>query len=166
MKNIVLIGMMGCGKSTCGRQLAKKLHRNFVDTDQWIEDEAGCTISQIFAEKGESHFRKLETALARKLSNQLDMVIATGGGMVVAEENRQLLQRNSVVVFLNRSVDEIFDTADMANRPLAQQGKADFLERFAQREPIYRQTCHIEVTDFTSSEHTITSILQQLEGKL
>ncbi len=166
MKNLVLIGMMGCGKSTCARALAAALERRYLDTDREIVRQAGCTIPQIFAEKGEPYFRKLEVDLAKKLSERQDLVIATGGGMVLAEENRQCLRKNGVIIFLNRSPAQIFDSTDMGGRPLGQDGKAAFLERFAQREPIYRQTAHIEITNFTSIEATVAEILEKVEGLL
>ncbi|MFI3313297.1 MAG: shikimate kinase [Eubacteriales bacterium] len=166
MKNLVLIGMMGCGKSTCGRALATALGRKFVDTDREIVRQAGMPISEIFATKGEAHFRQLETEVAKKLKNRKNLVIATGGGMILAEENRQCLRENGVIIFLNRDPSAIFDTADMGGRPLGQDGKASFLERFATREPIYRQTAHVEITNFNSVRHTATEILKKTEGML
>lgn len=166
MKNLVLIGMMGCGKSTCGRRLAEALRRDFVDTDGEIERLAGCPISEIFATKGEAYFRQLETDVAKSLAKTENLVIATGGGMILAEENRQYLRENGVVIFLNRDPAQIFDTANMAGRPLGQDGKDAFLTRFEGRLPLYRQTAHVEITEFSTVYDTATLILEKTEGML
>ncbi len=164
--NLVLIGMMGCGKSTCGRMLAQKLARNFVDTDALIEQRQGRAISQIFAAEGESYFRDLESAVVRELSLETDLVIATGGGIILREENVAALRKNSFVVWLNRPADQIFDSVSMAGRPLAQDGKAAFLERFAQREEKYRAAAHIEITEFSSPQATVDRILEQWDKRI
>ncbi len=166
MKKLVLIGMMGCGKSTCGRHLAEKLGWDFLDTDLEIVRQTGRSISEMFAQEGESYFRQLETNLAKALEHRENLVIATGGGMVLAEENRRYLRENGLVVFLNRDPSAIFDTADMGGRPLGQDGKAAFLERFATRLPIYRQTAHVEITEFQSVAQTVTEILEKWEELL
>ena len=90
MKNIVIIGMMGCGKSTCGRNLSALTGMTLVDTDQLITERTGKTPSEIFAEQGEQYFRDLETDLCRELSTQSGLIIATGGGLPLREENRRL----------------------------------------------------------------------------
>lgn len=158
--NLVLIGMMGCGKSTCGRLLARRMDREFVDTDVLIEERQGRTISDIFAQEGEGYFRDLESAVAKELSQKSDLVIATGGGIILREENVAALRENGFVVWLNRPADQIFDRVSMADRPLAQDGKAAFLERFAQREAKYRAAAHIEVTEFLSPQSTVRHILR------
>lgn len=166
MKHIVLTGMMGCGKSTCARILGKKLHRLVVDTDDLVEQKAGMTIAEIFAQQGEEEMRRIETEVCRELSCQRGLIIATGGGLPLREENRNYLRDNSLVFFLNRAPSEIFDTGDMSRRPLAQQGKEAFLQRFSQREPIYRTFCHYEITDFSSPEATVEAILNITEEQL
>ena len=157
--NLVLIGMMGCGKSTCGRLLARQLGRELVDTDQLIQTRQGRTISDIFAREGESCFRDLESAVAEELSVRDNLVIATGGGMILREKNTAALQKNGIVVWLNRSPEHIFDAESMDGRPLAQEGKEAFLTRFAQREERYRAAAHIIVSDFSSPEATVSAIL-------
>lgn len=162
--NLVLIGMMGCGKSTCGRMLARKLGRKFVDTDTLIEQRQGRAISDIFAQEGEGYFRDLETAVTAELSMEDTLVIATGGGIILRDENVTALRKNGFVVWLNRPADQIFDSVSMAGRPLAQDGKAAFLERFSQREEKYRKAAHIEVGDFSSPQATVRHILKQWEA--
>lgn len=159
MKNIVLIGMMGCGKSTCGRLLQQALGMPLVDTDQLIEAREGMTVSDIFAQKGEPYFRDLETAVTRELSQRSGIIIATGGGLPMREENRALLRASGLVVFLNRPAEQIFDGSDLEDRPLAQQGKADFLRRFQERTPLYRAAAHYEIHSAPLSEQTAAKVL-------
>ena len=166
MKNIVLCGMMGCGKTTCAQLLGEALHRSVVDTDEMVEAMAGMTISQLFAQRGEKAMRDLETQAAQALSLRDGLIIATGGGLPLREENREALRRSGIVVFLRRDPGEIYDTADMSARPLGQQGRAAFLQRYAQREPIYRAFSHIIIENFSSPQATVAEILTKLEGQL
>ena len=163
MRNIVLIGMMGCGKTTCGKLLARRLGRSFLDTDAVIVERIGMPIADYFAARGETAFRDRESEVCRELSGRCDAVIATGGGMVLRPENTAALKQRGVVVFLNRPVGEIFDSTSMAGRPLAQSGREAFLARFAQREPIYRAAADVEITEFSSAEATVAEILLKLE---
>lgn len=160
MKNIVLIGMMGCGKTTCGKLLAERLGRTFIDADIVIQQREGRTTSAIFAESGEPYFRDLETALCHELEDQSGLVIATGGGMILRQENTDALRKNGVVFLLNRSADEIFDGENLEDRPLAQNGKQDFLDRFEARKPFYFGAAHEVITDFSSPEVTVSKILE------
>lgn len=166
MKNIYLIGMMGCGKSTCAAALGKQLKLPVLDTDREIERQAGKTVSEIFAQNGEEYFRQAETRLCSELARRNDLIVATGGGLPLREENRALLRQSGLVVFLNRAPEEIFDTGDMSSRPLAQQGRAAFLERFAQRLPLYRACAHVEIVEFSSPQATVAEILNDMEGQL
>ena len=163
MKNIYLIGMMGCGKSTCARGLARMLDRRMVDTDVLIVERAGKSINEIFAAEGEASFRELETQVCRELAAQQDLIVATGGGLPLRPENQALLRESGTVVFLHRDPAEIYDSADMSGRPLGQQGREAFLERFAQRLPSYRACAHLEITDFATVEGTVAEILTKLE---
>lgn len=165
MKNLILIGMMGCGKTTCGRLLSKRLGLPLVDTDQLIQAREGMAIREIFAQKGEAYFRDLETALTRELAAGSDQIIATGGGLPLRAENREALRKTGVVFFLNRSPEEIFDRTNLADRPLAQQGRADFVRRFRQREPVYRAAAHYVVSNAASPERAVEQILADLKGE-
>ena len=163
MKSIVLIGMMGSGKTTCGRMLARRLGREFIDTDAVIVERAGMSIAEIFSTRGETAFRDMESELCRELSDRCDAVIATGGGMILRPENAAALKAHGAVVFLNRPAGEIFDSTSMAGRPLAQDGRKAFLERFAQREPVYRAAADAEITGFASADATVDEILKKLK---
>lgn len=139
MNNLILIGMMGCGKSTVGRLAAEKLGLAFVDTDERIEAEAGRTIPELFDAEGEEGFRARELDVSRALAREGGLVIACGGGLPTRAEAIAALKASGVVFWLSREPAVIYDTVSMARRPLGQGGKEAFLERFRQREPIYRR---------------------------
>lgn len=166
MKTVILTGMMGSGKTTCGKRLAKQLQREFIDTDAVIVERAGKPISEIFAQEGEKAFRDLETRISQELAGREDLVIATGGGLILRQENVDALKENGVFVFLNRPADLIFDSTSMQGRPLAQSGKEAFLNTFAAREPWYRQTADVEICDFSSVTATVDEIMRKVEKLL
>lgn len=163
--NLVLMGMMGCGKSTCGQLLAQRLGRELVDMDTVIQQRENRSISHIFTQDGEEYFRDLESALAKELSQKDGLVISTGGGVILRPENVDALRQTGMVFWLNRSAEDIFDSTALDDRPLAQDGKAAFLERFAQRESKYRAAAHVIVEDFSSPEATANCILSQFLKK-
>ncbi|MCD8382371.1 MAG: shikimate kinase [Clostridiales bacterium] len=144
-KNLILVGMMGCGKTTCGRRLSRMLGMPLVDTDQEIVRREKMSVSDIFTQKGEAYFRTLETEVAQALCAQGGQIIATGGGLPLREENRMLLRKSGLIFFLNRSPEETFDGTDLADRPLAQQGREDFVRRYRERLPVYRSLAHYEI---------------------
>ena len=161
--NIVLIGMMGCGKTTVGTLLAEKLGRALVDTDALIVAREGRSINAIFAAEGEGYFRDLELGVSEELAEKRDLIIACGGGLPLRPECIGSLKYSGTVIWLRRDPGETYDTMDTSARPLARQGRQDFLDRFAQREPIYRQWADIVIDDFTSPEVTLNKILEALQ---
>ncbi|MBA9087035.1 shikimate kinase [Fontibacillus solani] len=117
--NIVLVGMMGTGKSTIGSLLASELGYQLVDLDSVIVEEAGCSIPELFEEKGEAYFRDLETTVLRKVLQEYNIVLATGGGAVLRDENCGLMKNNGWVVALSATVDDIISrVGEDPNRPL------------------------------------------------
>ncbi len=138
-KNIILIGMMGCGKTTVGRLLSQPLGRELVDTDALIEQRQGRSIPDIFSRDGEAYFRALELALCRELSGRQGLVIACGGGLPTQDEAIAALKENGLVFWLDRDPGQTYDGLDVSGRPLAQGGREDFLQRYEQRSPIYRR---------------------------
>lgn len=108
MKNIVLLGFMGTGKTAVGEELAKKLGLKFVDLDRLIEEEMGMSISDIFFNFGESYFRELEKKIVKRLSSEKNLVIATGGGVVLDDENIENLKQHGFLITLTASVDDIY----------------------------------------------------------
>ena len=138
-KNIILIGMMGCGKSTVGRLLARRLGRELADTDGLIEARTGRTIPDIFASEGEEGFRALELELCRELSRGQGLVVACGGGLPTQDGAISALKETGLVFWLDRDPGETYDALDVSGRPLAQRGRADFLRRYRDRAPVYRR---------------------------
>ena len=158
MKNIVLAGMPGCGKSTVGKALAKRLSRPFFDADQEIVKRAGKSIPEIFQTEGEAGFRKIETEVLFDLCRQSGAVIATGGGAVTVPKNHGILRQNSLVVFINRDIAVL----PTNGRPLSEQN--DLHEMFRQRLPLYRAVCDYEV-DGNSEIQTVTDRVAEVYAK-
>ena len=158
MKNIVLVGMPGCGKSTVGKALAKRLSRPFFDADQEIVKRAGKSIPEIFQTEGEAGFRKIETEVLFDLCRQSGAVIATGGGAVTVPQNHDILRQNSLVVFINRDIAVL----PTNGRPLSEQN--DLHEMFRQRLPLYRAVCDYEV-DGNSEIQTVTDRVAEVYAK-
>ncbi len=147
--NIFLIGPMGAGKSTIGRHLAELLNKDFHDSDQEIERRTGVSITLIFDIEGEAGFRKREAAILDELTRLDNIVLATGGGVVLAEENRARLRRRGVVVYLAADIDTLVQrTRHDRNRPLLQSGdrRQRLHEVVQEREPLYRQEADLVVT--------------------
>ena len=120
MKNIVLIGFMGCGKSTFGKKISKKLNYSFVDTDKWIEKQQGQSIPAIFASQGETAFRQMETMAAQALAKEEGLVISTGGGMVKTPATMEALSQNAVIVYLKATPEHIFQNIGENSNTYAQ----------------------------------------------
>lgn len=165
-ENIFLVGMMGAGKTSVGRMLARKLGKTFYDSDQVIEARTGVRIPVIFELEGEGGFRSRESAVIEELTRLSGIVLATGGGAVLAESNRQLLRSRGVVVYLRASVNELWGrTRHDRNRPLL--NTPDPLARLrdlhAQRDPLYREVAHVVVDTGTQS---VKSLVQRLERQL
>ena len=144
MKNLVLIGLSGCGKSTFGRRLAKRLRLPLLDTDVMIEKKTGRTIPDIFAADGESGFRDIESACAREAAAVQGAVISTGGGMILREENIKELSKNGLVVFIDRHPSRILRSTTLKDRPLVQDDKDKLFRLYAARLALYRR--HADVT--------------------
>ncbi|MGM9648044.1 MAG: shikimate kinase [Eubacteriales bacterium] len=156
--NILLIGMPSCGKSTVGRILAERTHRPLIDTDALIVERAGRPIPDIFASEGEETFRALETAVAVDVCKGSGQIIATGGGIVTRARNHDLLRQNSLVIFINRPLEELVTDG----RPLSQQTRlSDLLDA---RLPLYRKLCDREIA-FRSSPQVADEILTIIEEK-
>ena len=165
MKNIVLIGMMGCGKTTVGKLLADALGRELVDTDALIEAREGRTISDIFAADGEGYFRDQELGVSEELARRRDLIIACGGGLPLRPDCIGSLKYSGTVFWLDRDPGKTYDSLDTSARPLAQNGREDFLARYAQRAPIYGQWAHhvISAPSAQAAADAILSILQKEE---
>ena len=138
-KNIILTGMMGSGKTTVGRLLARGLGLELADTDALIEQRVGRAIPDLFAQDGEGAFRALELELCRELSRRDGLVVACGGGLPTQKGAIAALKGTGLVFWLDRDPGETYDTLDVSGRPLAQSGREDFIRRYEGRSPIYRR---------------------------
>ena len=143
MKNIILIGFMGCGKSTVGIKLSYRLRRALEDTDKLIEKEEGRTISEIFATDGEPYFRSLETECLKKLIQTTDgKIISVGGGLPIREENHALLKELGTVIYLRATPETVYERVKHdTTRPLLQgDNPQEKIRRLLQeRTPVYEQ---------------------------
>ncbi|MEI8030964.1 MAG: shikimate kinase, partial [Comamonadaceae bacterium] len=162
-----LIGLPGSGKSTVGRQLARRLQLPFFDSDHLIEQQLGCSIREYFEREGEERFREEEESVIDQLTQNQHGVLSTGGGVVIRAANRQRLHQRCQVVYLNSSPDELFRRLRHdVNRPLLQVADplARLRELHAMRDPLYRQTAHFVVETGRPSVSTLVSmIVMQLE---
>lgn len=166
LPNLFLIGPMGAGKSTIGRLLAAELQREFLDSDHQIEARCGANIPWIFDVEGEQGFRDRETAMIDELSRRDDVVMATGGGAVGREINRQLLCERGMVIYLATTVEQqVRRTSRDRNRPLLQNANPEQVLRdlFAIRDPLYRATADIVVrTDRRGPRSVVNEILRRV----
>lgn len=137
MKNIVLIGPMGCGKSSIGIEAARRLDLEFIDMDRFIEEKSAMTISRMFEEKGEAFFRDMETRAALELSQKRGAVIATGGGVVLREENMRALRDTGCVIFIERLIDDILGDVETQSRPLLKGGAENLRKIYSERYDLY-----------------------------
>jgi Shikimate kinase len=139
---LVLVGMMGAGKTTVGRRLANRLGRQFIDSDEEIERAAQMTIPEIFEQRGEAEFRAGETRVIARLLKEEDIVLATGGGAFVNPETRALVKASAVSVWLKADLDVLFERVSRrSNRPLLKTAdpKGTLEKLIAERYPIYEE---------------------------
>ena len=144
MRNIVLIGMPGSGKSTLGRHLAELLGRDFIDADPEIEKDAGKTIPELFA-VSEDCFRAQETVTTKRLAKLQGKVLAMGGGVVLRQENIISLKENGRIIFIDRSPEDIISDVDTETRPLLAAGRQRIYDLYAQRKALYRAAADVTV---------------------
>jgi shikimate kinase len=165
--NIFLIGLMGAGKSTVGRVLARKLNSRFVDSDHALEERCGVKIPTIFEMEGEAGFRKREAQIIEELTQEKGLILATGGGSVLLPENRRALSERGTVVYLHANPIELWHrTKGGEGRPLLQNGDPkNILENlYALRDPLYREIAdHIIETGKPSVNQLVNTLLMQLE---
>lgn len=164
MKAIYLIGFMGAGKTSVSRKLAEALSVTHYDTDQEIVKAAGKSISDIFAGEGEERFRDMESDVLKMMPKH-DAVIATGGGIVLAEQNRHHMKSNGTVIFLYADIESILQRLEGDDsRPLLQNDKLYAAQSlYSSRLPIYRQTAQLEIN---TNSKTVTDIVKEIVGSM
>jgi shikimate kinase len=162
--NIFLVGMMGAGKTSVGKLLARNLGKQFYDSDHVIEARTGVKIPVIFELEGEPGFREREAAVIDELTALHGVVLATGGGAVLREANRRVLKARGVVVYLRASVADLWNrTRHDRNRPLLQtpDPQARLAQLYEERDPLYRAVAHIVLDSGSQSLKTLVARLQQ-----
>ncbi len=166
---ISLVGLPGVGKSTVGRRLARKLDCEFADCDAILEDRLQCRIREFFEVEGEARFREIESRLLHELMERTDAVIATGGGIVLRQDNRDLLRQRTVCVYLQARPESLIHRLRTdVKRPLLQGGDPEGrLRQLAiEREPLYREVAANEIAAGVRSLHALTeSLLRQLPAR-
>jgi len=164
--NIFLVGPMGAGKTTIGRQLARALNVEFVDSDQEIEIQTGADITWIFDIEGESGFRLRETEVIDALTQRSGIVLATGGGAVLTPQNRTFLKNRGTVIYFYADLELLFKRTEKdSNRPLlhTEDPKARLEKLIKERDPLYREVADIVIdTGENSVRNTISLILESL----
>ncbi len=164
--SIFLVGLMGAGKTSVGRLLAKHLNKNFYDCDQEIERRTGVKIPVIFDIEGEKGFRERESVVLRELAGLHDIVLATGGGAVTREENRRVLIENGRIVYLRASLDDLWQrTKHDRNRPLLQTSdpRTTLEQLFAERDPLYMQVATLVIN---TGSQSLNSLAHKIEQRL
>ena len=162
--NIILVGMMGSGKTTVGRLLAKTLSKSFIDSDEEIQKRTGVTIQHIFDVEGEAGFRQRESDIVQELLQRNDIVLATGGGSILDMQSRSVMRENGTVVYLKSSIHDLWQrTRHDRNRPLLKTAdpRAKLQELFEQRNPLYTETADIVIHTGKQSVQVLLSALQR-----
>lgn len=159
--SILLIGMPGCGKSSIGKAAAKCLNMKFIDTDAEIEKAEGMPIPKIFAEFGESYFRKAETKALRYAIGE-NAVVATGGGIVTVAENLEIMKSASVI-FIDRPLDCIESDIDTSGRPLLSDSER-LKKLYGERYDIYRRVCDIRIVNDKDFKYAEDALINAVRG--
>ena len=157
MRNIILVGMPGCGKSTIAALLGQKLGRTVADSDEYICRLAGKSIPEIFAQDSEEAFRRFETQALEALGKQSGLILSTGGGCVTRPENLPLLHQNGNVIWLKRALEKL----PTDGRPLSRQNR--LADLYACREPLYSSFSHVSIDNNGSPEDTVNAIIHYWE---
>ena len=158
MKNIVLIGIMGCGKTTISKLLAEKLQRPVIDIDEYIVEKYNQSINEMFA-ISEDYFRQNETACCKDLADIQGHIISTGGGVILKKENIDYLKKNGIVFYIDRPIDNIIEDVHVASRPLLQEGPQKLYDLDKQRHQLYLDACDYHLISDSSLENIVNNII-------
>jgi shikimate kinase len=164
--NYFLVGLMGAGKTTVGRALARKADKTFYDSDQEIEARTGVRVATIFDIEGELRFREREAQVIADLVKLNDIVLATGGGAVLREENRRLLAEHGTVIYLRANIDDLLTRTQFdRNRPLLRTAdpRARLASLFEQRDPLYREIADLIID---TTQQNVNMLVTHLEAQL
>lgn len=162
MKNIVLIGIMGTGKTTVSKMLAKKLNRPVIDMDDYLQQKYQQTIPEMF-DISEDYFRDHETTCCKDMSKLDGYIISTGGGVVKRKQNITYLKENGFIIYLDRPLQNIILDVETANRPLLKDGPEALYELYKQRHPLYLNASDLHIINDGSLEKVVDTIIHQLK---
>jgi shikimate kinase len=165
--NIFLVGMMGSGKTTVGKALARRLGREFVDCDREIVERTGVPIATIFEIEGEAGFRRREAAVLEELASRPNLVVATGGGAILAEQNRRLMRERGTVVYLKAALHHLHERTrrDLVRPLLAKGDRRETLAALLEiRDPLYRDAAHIIVESGAPSAGALAGRIAETLG--
>ena len=167
--HIYLVGMMGAGKTTLGKSLARRLHLRFVDTDRLLVERTGVPVATIFEVEGEAGFRRREAGLLAELASEETSVVATGGGAILDPENRRSMREHGTVVYLRARVEHLWErTRHDTHRPLlATPDPRGTLERLLEaRDPLYREAAHLVVdTGHQTAATLVERVVEALQQR-
>ncbi|MCT4583933.1 MAG: shikimate kinase [Peptostreptococcaceae bacterium] len=144
---ISLIGMMGCGKTTLGKLIAKKYNMEFLDIDECIEIKEGKKINEIFKEKSKKYFREIEKKVLKDIIKKDNIVISSGGGIILDQENINILKEHTHVFFINRDIKDIYKDIDINNRPLLKDNKEILFDIYEKRKELYINTAKYNINN-------------------
>ncbi|MGV8982070.1 shikimate kinase [Clostridium sp.] len=159
MKNIVLIGMPGSGKSVIGEIIAEKLEMTLIDMDTYIETSTGHKITEIF-KNGEARFRDIEAKAVAKVSKETFTVVSTGGGVVCEYENIKNLKKNGIIIYINRPIENIAGDIDVNTRPLLAKNPSQIYKLFEERGLLYKKYCDYEIMNISNIDDMVSNIIE------
>ncbi|MVX65122.1 shikimate kinase [Clostridium chromiireducens] len=166
MKNkVVFIGMPGCGKSTIGRLISKELNIKFVDMDKYIEDMTSKTIPELF-EVGEENFRNFESLACKKLAEESNIIISSGGGVVKRKENIDVLKEESFIIFIDRPLEDLLGDIDISKRPLLKDGRDKLVRLYEERYELYRTSADEIIKNDKEIKNTINIVKKVIIANL
>lgn len=158
---VLLIGMPGCGKTTIGKMLSERLNYKFYDMDEYIKNISGKSVKELF-EKGEENFRDVESRACRELSKKRRGVIASGGGVIKREKNIDLFREESIIIFIDRPIENILSDINSDSRPLLSSGKDKLYTLLEERYQLYNKYSHIKI----KNNELLTDIVLEIEKEL
>ena len=162
---IAIIGMPGCGKSTIGKLLAKELQYNFCDMDVYIEKISNKTIQELFNE-GEEIFREWETKACIDLVKKERTIISCGGGVVKRDKNIKIFQKDCIILFIDRSVEDIIKDVNVSSRPLLKEGTSKLYELYDERYERYKKAAHVRIENSGLMKNVIKQAKLLLGNKI
>ncbi len=162
MKNIVFIGMMGCGKTTISQLLSEKLHCPLIDIDEYLVNKYQMTIPQMF-EISEDYFREREAICCQEVGQLEGYIISTGGGVIKNSKNIEALREKGMIIYIDRPVELILNDVEISTRPLLKDGPEKLYDLYHERHELYLQACDFHILNNNSLESVVDHIIQMID---